>query len=1194
VSFDSATPTTPATLADPAVRLVRHWLSQTEDVKPDASATRLAGLLQDPLGLEFALGFVDRVARPDDLRVAARNLEQLSQRIPRFLPWHLRFLIRLGGGFAPLLPWPIVPIARRVLRGMVGHLIIDATPNRVGRTLQKLRGEGDQLNINLLGEAVLGDAEADRRLEGIRELVDRDDVDYVSVKVSAIVSQLSMWSFDETVERVVDRLVPLYEAAALGVRPTFLNLDMEEFRDLDLTMEVFERLLDRATLRQYEAGIVLQAYLPEALPALERLTAWAQARRAAGGAGIKVRVVKGANLAMERVDAALHGWPVAVLPSKQASDTNYKRVLDHALHPDRVDAVRIGVAGHNLFDIAWAHLLADSRGVSDRVEFEMLLGMAPDQADAVRRTVGHLLFYTPVVHPRDFESAISYLIRRLEENASTENFMSGVFELVDDASIFAREEGRFRASLDDLVAAPEAPVVHRMQNRLSDAPHQQPDGSGVREGAGVREGFDNEPDTDPALPANREWGRAVLRAAAAALDSGLLPGSELVQRAAVTEVGALERIVSEARSAASGWADRGAGGRAEILHAAGRMLASRRADLLEVMVAEAGKTLAEGDPEISEAIDFAHYYAESAHDLARIDDARFEPARLTVVAPPWNFPVAIPAGSVLAALAAGSAVIIKPAPQVRHCAAVMVQALWDAGVPREVLRFVDVPENEVGRALMSHPSVDRLVLTGAWETAALFRSWRSDLPILAETSGKNAIVVTPSADFDLAVADLAKSAFGHAGQKCSAASLAILVGSVADSDRFERQLVDAVMTMKVGASTDPTTIVGPLIEPAQGKLLRALTTLDEGESWLIEPRQLDDEGRTWSPGVRRGVTDGSEFHTTEYFGPVLGIMRARTLDEAIALQNATSFGLTAGLHSLDVDEVDHWLEHVEAGNLYVNRGITGAIVRRQPFGGWKRSSVGGSTKAGGPSYVMGFGSWHPVAREPKQNLSVRGLHDGVRRLLEAAQPALDFVGFDAARAGALSDQAAWEDEFGISRDDSQLGVERNVLRYRRTDVTVRAAEGAPTVGLVRVLLAAARVGARVQLSSAAPVPARLLAAIEAGESRLRLASVAIESDDAFTARVVEERPARIRLIGSDGTVVAAADAGTDAPRARPALEVARELHAALDGDPDVAIWSNPVTVSGRVELLPFLREQAVSLTAHRFGNPYPAMGELEF
>jgi RHH-type proline utilization regulon transcriptional repressor/proline dehydrogenase/delta 1-pyrroline-5-carboxylate dehydrogenase len=1204
-SVDAAAPganpdATSEAVADAAVQLVRDWLAQTEGVTPDAGAARLAGLLQDPLGLDFAIGFVDRVARPDDLRVAGRNLEELSRSIPRFLPAPLRGLIALGGGFAPILPRPIIPIARRVLRGMVGHLIVDATPSKLGGTLAGLREKGDKLNINLLGEAVLGDAEADRRLEGITELVRRDDVDYVSVKVSAIVSQLSMWSFDETVDRVVARLAPLYDTAALGVSPTFLNLDMEEFRDLDLTIAVFEKLLARPSLKNYEAGIVLQAYLPEALPALERLTAWAQQRRAEGGAGIKVRVVKGANLAMERVDAALHHWPVAVLPSKQASDANYKRVIEYALNPDRVDAVRIGVAGHNLFDIAWAHLLATSRGVADRVEFEMLLGMASAQADAVRRTVGHLLLYTPVVHPEDFESAISYLIRRLEENASTENFLSGVFELSGDARIFAREEGRFRAALADLAVAPAAPAPHRVQNRLTerDAPRALPAAARLSDpGAlsGVREAFDNEPDTDPALPANRQWGRAVLAAAAAHAGQPSPLGAEAVARAAVADAGSLERIVADARAAASGWSARDASDRAAVLHAAGRALAAHRAELLEVMVAEAGKTLAEGDPEISEAIDFAHYYAESARDLARIDDARFVPARLTVVAPPWNFPVAIPAGSVLAALAAGSAVIIKPAPQVKRCAAVLVEALWEAGVPREVLRFVDVPENELGRALIAHPAVDRVVLTGAFETAALFRSWRSDLPILAETSGKNAIVVTPSADYDLAVADIAKSAFGHAGQKCSAASLAILVGSVADSARFRRQLVDAVSTMKVGWATDPTTIVGPLVEPAQGKLLRALTTLGEGEEWLVEPRRLDDEGRLWSPGVRLGVREGSEFHTTEYFGPVLGIMRARDLDEALDLQNATSFGLTAGLHSLDRDEVAQWLDEVEAGNLYVNRGITGAIVRRQPFGGWKRSSVGGSTKAGGPSYVMGFGAWQPIAREPKKNLSLRHLSPRVQRLLQAAQPGLDFAGFDAARAGALSDEKAWQDEFGLARDISALGVERNVLRYRPTEVQLRLAEGAPMAGLVRLLAAAARAGAPVSVSSAIPLAAPLVALLESVASDDPFAvdraatAVVIETDAAFTTRVLERRPARIRIVGADGAV---APFVSSSPDARLGAVVARELHAALVGDPDLAIYAGPVTAAGRVELLPFLREQAVALTAHRFGNPFPALGEL--
>ncbi|WP_235451370.1 proline dehydrogenase family protein [Yonghaparkia sp. Root332] len=1165
--LDALTP-----LADEAVALVRRWLDEAGDAKPDAAAARLAGLLKDPDGLHFAIGFVDRVARPEDLRVAARNLEELSERIPKFLPAPLRGLIAVGGGFARFLPNPIIPISRRVLRSMVGHLIVDATPEKLGATLANLRENGDRLNINLLGEAVLGDAEADKRLAGIHALVARDDVDYVSVKVSSIVSQLSMWAFDETVARVVERLVPLYEEAARS--GTFLNLDMEEFRDLDLTIAVFERLLDRPSLQQYEAGIVLQAYLPEAVPALERLTAWAQRRRALGGAGIKVRVVKGANLAMERVDAAVHGWPVAVLPSKQASDANYKRVLELALRPDRVDAVRIGVAGHNLFDIAWAHLLAGSRGVSNRVEFEMLLGMAPDQTEAVRRTVGSLLLYTPVVHTEDFESAISYLIRRLEENASTENFLSGAFELANSHQIFAREQSRFLASLADLIDHPGAPEPHRVQNRLTgaDAARELPLGA-TAASVGVRDNFDNEPDTDPALPANREWGRAILARAA---DSQL--GADAVAAAAIATPSALEREIADARTAASAWASRSADDRADVLHAAGRMMAARRAELLEVMVAEAGKTLAEGDPEISEAIDFAHYYAESARELARVDGARFEPVRLTVVVPPWNFPVAIPAGGVLAALAAGSAVIIKPAPQVRRCAAVMVQALWDAGVPHSVLRLVDVPENALGQQLMSHPAVDRVVLTGAFETAALFRSWRADLPLLAETSGKNAIIVTPSADFDLAAADLARSAFGHAGQKCSAASLGILVGSVADSPAFRRQLVDAVRTLRVGSPLDPTTVVGPLIEPASGKLLRALTELAPGEEWLIEPQRLDESGRLWSPGVRLGVAPGSEFHTTEYFGPVLGLMRARDLDEALELQNTTPFGLTAGLHSLDVSEVDHWAEHVEAGNLYVNRGITGAIVRRQPFGGWKRSSVGGSTKAGGPSYVAGFGTWMPVARSPKQNLSFRGLSAPVRRVLEAAQPGLDFAGFDFARAGALSDERAWADEFGVSRDVSDLGVERNVLRYRvpTEPVVVRLAAGGSSGSLVRVLLAAVRAGAPVAVSTPIALPSALLSLAEEFDSPLAAASFVIESDAAFTERVVAERPARIRLIGGDGG----------------AADQARELFAALDGDPDVAIWSGPITAAGRVELLPFVREQSVSVTAHRFGNPYPALAEL--
>ncbi|EPR75374.1 Proline dehydrogenase (Proline oxidase) [Leifsonia rubra CMS 76R] len=1141
-------------LADQTITTVRRWLAESDEFPVDVSATRLAGVLKDPKGLDFTLGFIDTVVRPEDLRVAGRNLERLTHMIPAFLPWYLRFAIFLGGTFAPLLPWLIVPIARKVLRGMVGHLIIDATPAKLDKALVHLRRDGVNLNLNLLGEAVLGDDEADNRLAGTRALLQRDDVNYVSIKVSSVASQLSMWAFDETVERVVERLTPLYLLALHAPEKKFINLDMEEFKDLHLTIAVFEKLLDQPELLELEAGIVLQAYLPDALAALQGLTDWSMARRARGGASIKVRVVKGANLAMEHVDAVTHHWPMATWGSKQDSDTHYKRVLDWAFTPERMDAVRIGVAGHNLFDIAFAWHLAQERGVTDRIDFEMLLGMATGQAEAIKKDVGSLLLYTPVVQPSEFDSAISYLVRRLEENASTENFMSGLFELSTNEDIFVREQDRFLASLANLTEPFE--TSNRVQDRSEPAAL-----------IGDRP-FDNVADTDPAIGENRDWGRAIL---ARSRDSKL--GIDSIKAAGVSTTTQLNTIIETTTAAGRNWGGMPAADRAAILHRAGDEVETSRARLIEIMANEAGKTIAEGDVEVSEAIDFAHYYAERALDLDTIEDAKFVPSALTVVTPPWNFPVAIPAGSVLSALAAGSGVIIKPAKLSQRSAAVMVEALWEAGVPREVLAVVDLKDRELGRALVADPAVDRVILTGAWETAAMFRSWRRDLPILAETSGKNSIIVTPSADLDLAVADVTKSAFGHAGQKCSAASLVILVGSVGTSERFERQLIDSVRTLRVGLPHDPLTMMGPIVEAAQGKLLGALTTLAPGESWLVKPRQLDDEGKQWTPGVRTGVVPGSEFHLTEYFGPVLGVMHAKTLAEAIEIQNAVDYGLTAGIHSLDATEVARWLDEVQAGNVYVNRGITGAIVRRQPFGGWKRSRVGRSAKAGGPNYLMTLGEWEAVEQPAARDIKVRGLSDQVSSVIKKAQSGMEFEEFDRVRRAAESDQRAWETEFGISRDVSGLGVERNVFRYRPVPVTIRLSEGQPMGHLVRLIAGAARIGSTIHISSAVPLPSLLTELLELGNAAVSVASSVVESDAQWLERAArgELKTSRVRLIGGS----------------------AIDLSEAVEGNPDVAIWSGEVTTSGRVELLIFVHEQSLSITAHRFGNPDPAMAALE-
>ena len=1204
-----------APLADRAVELARRWAIEAAAVDPDPAAARLAGVLQDANGLPFTLGFIDGVMRPESLTAAASQLHRIAPIVPEFLPWYLRSVVRLGGEVAPVLPSPVVPIARRVLREMVGHLVVDARPAKLGAAIERIRATGSRLNLNLLGEAVLGEAEARRRLDGIHTLIQRPDVDYVSVKVSAIISHLSMWAFDEVVDQVVERLLPLYITAAAD--GTFINLDMEEYRDLDLTIAVFTRILEDPRLQALEAGIVLQAYLPDALPALQELTAWAGDRVAHGGARIKVRLVKGANLAMEHVEATMHGWTPATYDSKVDTDANYLRCLDWALRPEHTAAVKLGVAGHNLFGIAYAWLLAGERGVRDAVEFEMLLGMAQGQVQAVAREVGPVLLYVPLVEPAEFDVAISYLVRRLEENASPENFLSAAFRLGEDETLFARERDRFldaldRSGDDTLFVGPRrtqdrlAPV-HESVRPAPLAPLPETDltkavlgisrgsGDGDREAfletavysaremeqdAGGAPGFFNTADSDPALPVNRDWAREVRER----IGSSSL-GADTIALARIGDPEALEQAIQGVRRAAPAWGGRPATERAEVLLRCAAALESRRGDLIEVAASETGKVFAEADVEVSEAVDFARYYAAKARELDAIGGAVFVPSSVTVVTPPWNFPLAIPAGGVLAALAAGSGVVFKPAPQARRCAAVIAEILWQAGIPRDLLALVDIEEGELGRELITHDAVDRVILTGAWDTAALFRSWRPDLPLLAETSGKNAIVVTPSADLDLAVADLVKSAFGHAGQKCSAASLAILVGPVGRSTRFARQLADAVRSLHVGQPTDPLSEVGPVIEKPQGKLAWALNELEGDEQWLIRPVLSPDDdgsGRLWRPGVRVGVQPGSRFHTEEFFGPVLGVMHAPTLARAVEMQNAVAYGLTAGLHTQDPDDLAFWLDRVQAGNLYVNRGITGAIVQRQPFGGWKRSSVGPGAKAGGPNYLIGLGSWRSQQGGPASStLHLRGLDSRITALIEAAQSSLEYESFEWLRRSALSDALAWDREFGQVRDVSHLGVERNLFRYRPVPVEMRATGDAALQDLLRVVIAGVRSGADFVLSTPVGLPAEVRRAL--GDLD---APVFLESDDEWMQRVLREghdsdpaarpRPDRVRLIGGRTQVAT--------------------LHTALatasGGDPDLAVYDGEVTAAARIELLPFVHEQSITITAHRYGNLDPWSAEV--
>jgi RHH-type proline utilization regulon transcriptional repressor/proline dehydrogenase/delta 1-pyrroline-5-carboxylate dehydrogenase len=1178
--------------AERAVALAETLLAEAlagQTAEERARAERLARLMEDPRGKELTIALTDQCFRSRRPERIADQLHYLLERYgaPRFMEWWERIGLTLGALMGQYLPSLVVPPIVARLRHETEALILPAEDEDLRRYLAERRAAGIRLNLNQLGEAILGEAEAARRLEAYLALLARDDVEYISVKVSSVSSQIDLPAFRHTVQVVKERLRTLYRQALRHryrhpdgrVTAKFVNLDMEEYRDLDLTVTAFREVLDEPEFLALPAGIVLQAYLPESHRVQRALVAWATARCDRGGAPIKLRVVKGANLAMERIEADLHGWPQAPYATKQEVDANFKRMIEYGCRREHAAAVHLGIATHNLFDVAYGMVLREAAGVRALTEFEMLEGMANHQARAVQARAGGLLLYAPVVRAEDFHSAIAYLVRRLDENTAPDNFLRHVFGLEPGSPEWALERDRFLAAFD--------------ADGLSDAPRRNgvrsciptffPDAGepGSRGNVGTQDltpldltPFVNEPDTDWALAANREWiervraewrkrpvetvplqiaGEMVAGAGPAEGRDRSRP-SRVAYRHALADRAQLSRALDAARVAQAAWAARPGAERRGLIDGAAGVLARRRGDLIGAMIVDGAKTATEADPEVSEAIDFARYYARALGAGDAVDGCRMEPLGVVLVAPPWNFPLSIPAGGVLAALAAGNAVLLKPAPEAVLVGWHLASALWAAGIPRPLLQFVPCPDGDVGRALVTDPRLDGVILTGSVETARRFLEWRPDLRLFAETSGKNAMILTALADRDQAIRDLVHSAFGHDGQKCSAASLAICEAEVYDDATFRRQLRDAAASLAVGSAWEPASRVTPLTQPPGRVLTRALTTLDEGEEWLLAPRRLDDEAPLWSPGIKLGVRRGSFFHRTECFGPVLGLMRAADLDEAIDLANDQPFGLTSGLQSLDDREAARWMDRIQAGNLYVNRSTTGAIVGRQPFGGWKASSVGPGAKAGGPGYVMQLGHWRQVA--PPSDRAP--LPAAVEALLERGLAAVpDDSSRAMLRASAASYAAAWRDHFGGEHEPIRLLGERNVFRYRPCPRVLARAEVTTPAGrlaLAQLVLAARTCGVPVEISVAA-------GDLDPWRSETGEATGVIESEAALAARLASSGVERLRAL---------------TPLALPTRAAA---HAA-----GVTVLDAPVLATGRLELRAYLREQAVSRVVHRYGT----------
>ena len=1134
---------------------------------------KYAEMIKHPQDKIYLMKLMDESTQISNNSKLVKRVKFLHQKygMLHFLsPWE-KMLFRIFVNFGEFAPSLAVPAFNSYLRSTTAKVIINEAPKKLSEHLQVRKKQNIGQNVNLIGEVVLGEKEALRRYHHYLESLENPKISYMSIKISGIYSQLHPLNFDKSKAILKERLSAIFKKANAypvknldgELKPKFINLDMEEYKDVELTYQVFTETLAKEEFKHLYAGIVIQAYLPDAIGLQNRLIAWAQKRIANGGAPIKMRLVKGANLQMETVQSSLKHWKNPVFDSKVETDANYLKLIDNGFKPEHMKAVHMGIASHNLFSIAYAQRMAVDNQVTDYVSFEMLEGMANNLVKAMHSFGFNIVLYTPVVTNENFLNAVSYLVRRLDENTGEENFIAHSFDLqVDDESwrFLLDQFNQALAIKEDLLESPK-----RQQNRLKESENI----------ISTKNNFKGEADTNFDLHANLEWAKSIKakwehKASDPYVEYPVYVGATeskttnyksyidhskdndiVVFKVGTATQAQVEEIIDIAKKDPQGWRAMSADERHEILAKVAGALRKNRGDLIGIMCASTGKTMMEGDVEVSEAIDFTEFYPRTAKTFFQLEGVKTKGKGTILVIPPWNFPLAIPVGGVIAGLAAGNTVIIKPATASAPVAFHFVQLMHEAGVPKEVLQVVLPEDRDSLNYLTKHSAIDHIIFTGGTETAYRILKNNPKVPLSAETGGKNAIIVTSSADKDIAIHSVVQSAFSNAGQKCSACSLLLLQKDIYDDKQFISKLQDATNSLFVGSPWDLSSEIGPMIgKNTDNKvLMQTINNLENGESWLVKPKVKDQRAHLMRPGIKMGVERDSFTFKNEIFAPLLAVVRFNTLDEAIDMVNSTGYGLTSGLHSLDEREHQIWKDKIEAGNLYINRGITGAIVQRQPFGGMKASAFGNGIKAGGPNYVSCFMNF-----EAKQTAS--------------SKSKIETLGLSSALTDALAQD--------IKKPTTLAAIED----YKKTYNTIfsKATDVSHVVGEDNHLryLPALSLGFRIRKGDQLSDIIMIAAALEITRAKA-LVSIAQDFDNSNAAQSLfpQAKVESLKEFSKNASKL---------KRLRLCSKNSDEEIFDLFASQGVYIADSAPLPCGRVELLNYLQEQSVTAVYHRYGN----------
>ena len=868
--------------------------------------------------------------------------------IPRIISSGIGMLSKTG--FIPRLAGPLI---RKSVASIARQFIAGKDAEDAMEALDDLRGDGTDFSIDLLGEVVVSEKEARSYAGRYHSLLDvlharfspgaRSDV---SIKVSSLYSQLDPIDWPGSIEKTKEGLRPLFRKARdLGISITF---DMEHYYYKGLIIAIFKSVLEEEEFREFpSAGIALQAYLKDTANDVPELIGWARAR----GRKISIRLVKGAYWDYEVVVNRQKGWPVPVFLNKEETDGSFERLT--RLLFENTDMVRPAIASHNLRSISRAIACAEALNVpKNAFEFQMLYGMAEPLRTAVRERGFNVRVYAPV---GELIPGMAYLVRRLLENTSNESFL--------------RKSFGENTPLEELIKPPRAGTASSSGGVTDGHFRNGPllDFSMTR----------NRHDMDQALRAIKErrerkyplyiGGREVTTARDIVSRNPARPG-EIVGRVSSTSKKEADAAIDEALRAAKPWRKTAPDKRAGYLFIAAQEMRKKRIQLAALEVMEVGKTWKDADGDVCEAIDYLEYYgremlrlgvpADLGNYPGEENEYSYEPKGIGVVISPWNFPLAIATGMASAGIVTGNCVIFKPSGLSPIIGYELCEIFRSIGLPTGVLQFIPGSWSDVGEYLVSHPSIDFIAFTGSKEVGlrivecagTTVQGQRNVKKIIAEMGGKNAIIVDETADLDEAVKGIVESAFGYQGQKCSACSRVIIVGDI--FKELCDRLTEAVKSIRVGPPDEPGTFMGPVIDETAMKKIRTYIEIGKKEGTIILEQDVTGEGYFVGPVIAIDVKPGSRIATEEIFGPMLSVMRAADIDAAIRLANDSIYALTGGLFSRSPANIQKIKEEFRVGNLYINRKITGALVGRQPFGGFGMSGTG--SKAGGPDYLLQF------------------------------------------------------------------------------------------------------------------------------------------------------------------------------------------------------------------------------------------------